>query len=428
MNLIIPIIVLVIMLFLKPQSNFNKIGGFGHVEFMKMLYLVISVSSLINFFLYRRINAFDIALFPMLFFSIALIIVFFGFNKMNYVIINNIYIDNIFMYKRVKMFIIFGNIFAILFFIPFAIIALQGDIRFNRDDMIATGETAFGVFGLINTIATVFPNLLFLVLLMLFIENTSSENKKRLQVFSRFDSTLLLISSTSFVIYIFAYVGRDGFVYWMLTYGFMFFLFRRNITSVFKAKFIKSFIIISILFFIPFIWISLSRFGNTGVNIVYELFNYIGQQLINFNDIYFVDFPYQYGNKNFPVIVNFFRNLGLEIPQKLTSYEFNSYFMGYGIESWTFSTYIGSFYQDFGPIFTLVILFFIALITRRLTKRTKITSTISFSNLVLYLLLCQATLWGVFYFRLSTLNNYILLVLIIYFLFRIPAKGVNLKI
>jgi len=63
---------------------------------------------------------------------------------------------------------------------------------------------------------------------------------------------LMLISSLSFVVYVLAYAGRDGVVFWLMSYVFCFLLFRKFLikSDLKKMKRVSAFVFAIIM--IPF--------------------------------------------------------------------------------------------------------------------------------------------------------------------------------
>src|SRR5208337_1059847 len=122
---------------------------------------------------------------------------------------------------------------------------------------------------------------------------------------------LMLISSLSYVVYIFAYVGRDGPVYWGMSFFFCFYLFKDFILSRDLKKIKQFFAICLPLLIVPFLLISESRFSHSSGGTVWSIVSYAGQEIMNFNAVYLVDAPLLYGANGFPELYKSFEAMGM---------------------------------------------------------------------------------------------------------------------
>jgi oligosaccharide repeat unit polymerase len=300
-----------------------------------------------------------------------------------------------------------GGFLSILFFLPFAVTALTGDISLNRSEMVEYGSM-LADFGIINSICSLMSNLFIIAQVCSFINLIPINGKRNV-----YKAYLMLLSSLSFVVYILAYAGRDGVVYWLMSYVFCFLLFR-NFLVMSDLKRLKRF---SVLLFaaimIPFLMITTSRFSEMTGSIAFWLINYAGMQLQNFNNHYQIEVPLLYGKFTFPIIYDFLYLVGFDISSKYDINIFNSYFLSEGVVPWVFATFIGQFIYDYGKIGTLLFLCIMSLATRKLLKKVMRTGTFEFSNLLIFILLYQTVYWGVFYFRLYVSNYYILFIILL---------------
>jgi hypothetical protein len=78
---------------------------------------------------------------------------------------------------------------------------------------------------------------------------------------------------------------------------------------------------------------------------------------------------------------------------------------------------------DFGKAGVLIALAILALSARSATKDLVLTGKIEFSNLLLFVLLYQMVHWGVFYFRQSSTNFYLIGMLLIIIVFKWFGKS-----
>jgi oligosaccharide repeat unit polymerase len=349
---------------------------------------------------------------PMAYLSISFFIVFRGFFAYKDNKFNSIKIENIQIYSIIEKTLIAGGLGAIIFFLPFAIKALSGDINMNR---LAVGEfqqTVLASYGLLNSFLSLFANCFILSIIFAFINIARGERYYR-------KAYLHLISSFSYVIYVLAYVGRDGVIFWAMSYIFCFLIFKQFISSAIQKK-IKQYAIISLsILIIPFMAITIARFAKSTGGISWQLISYAGQQIQNFNDAFNINAPLTYGRGAFKEFIAFFDFIGLDITKGPSKDVRWSYYLEKGVQPWVFRTFIGSLMSDFGKFGTIVFLMLFYSITLRSLKRLSKTGIFNLSNLVLFMFLYQVVLFGIFYFRLADSNFYIITIFLLYILLKL---------
>lgn len=318
--------------------------------------------------------------------------------------ISKIVLPNATLLYYFSIVIVILSIFSIFYFLPVVIRVFQmGDLNFARINMtegnIYVSETIF------NTIASVSASLYTIAMILFFIYRVLGTNKIL--------SNLLLISSTSYVLNVFAYVGRDGVVFWLFSFIGVYGLFKnflqKNDIKIIKKIFIY-FSVIAIPFFLA---ITFDRFAE---NPFAGMLSYIGQSFPNFCLFYNLDRPITNGS-SFPL----FRSmLGLDVVQ-------NERWMEGGTVSWVFGTFFKSFVSNFGRLGTLfigIILSSIFLLIFKLKSRT-----LYFHQLFVFYLYFMVFTQGVFYFRQYTRggNLFIILSFVFYFLFLFIRKNHNIN-
>ena len=380
---------------------------FGAVSMLILTYIIMCSASLVLEQFPILHDGTPILFEPMAYLSVCFIIIFWGFAGFRDQNLTSIKIERILLYRVLENFLLLGGFLAILFFLPFAATALKGDMALFRIDQVESGSR-LADFGIINSIFSLLSNLFIIAQVCSFINMIPINGKRNL-----YKAYLLLISSLSFVVYVLAYAGRDGVVYWVMSYVFCFLLFRNFLTMHDLKRIKRFFVLVFATLMIPFIMISVSRFSEMTGGTVLWIINYAGQQLRNFNNHYQIEAPLQYGKHSVPIIYDFLKVVGFDISTKVDTDIFFSYFLIEGVEPWVFTTFIGNFMYDFGKIWTLLFLCIMSLATRRLLKKVTRTGVLEFSNLLLFILLYQVVYWGVFYFRLYVANYYILFVIIL---------------
>ncbi len=408
--ILIPIITLLIIFFYYQKKNKNR---FGIISLLILTYLGMGAACIVIELSGLFPGVFPFALEPMAYLSVCFVIVFSGFAGYRDQKLSSIMIENAFLSRVFEYTLLVGGFLAIGFFLPHAARALSGSIDINRRDLYLQQEI-LGGFGIVNSIFSLISNMFIIAIVYSFM-NMMPRNGKRNVI----KAYLLLFSSFSYVIYIFAYVGRDGVVYWIMSFVFCFLLFKdflsKNDLRQLKRVFIYSLPVIAI----PFMMISISRFSESNEGVGYNVLYYAGQQIVTFNDHYSIDVPIQYGRGAFPVFIDVIEKVGFTVkatPEKLERFK---YYLDYDVAPWRFSTFIGSLKSNFGKIGTLIFLFAMSLLTRKIIKKTSKTRIFKFSNLLLFILLYQVVYWGVFYFRMYSTNYYILAVILLFIMFKV---------
>jgi oligosaccharide repeat unit polymerase len=216
--------------------------------------------------------------------------------------------------------------------------------------------------------------------------------------------SLLFASSFAVVIQNLTIVGRDGIVRWILFFLFVFFIFKKQISLKTKRKIIKFSAIAIIPMGLLFFQISAAKFQGVGKGIIYYFVDYLGQSFIYFSYNF-----HQFmngtagGRMNFPSL--------FPAGQQVSINNLNDiFFANYNLN--TFSTFVGSFYFDMGLLrtFDAALLFFLIFL---FYFRKNISN--SFSTLIVYLILYEIVLLGVFYYMFSStevVNTFIFIILL----------------
>lgn len=195
---------------------------------------------------------------------------------------------------------------------------------------------------------------------------------------------LLFISSFAIVLSNMSMMGRDGIVRWIFFFLFSYFCFKKPLGSKFSKKMIRYSVGPGLLLLYVFYLISDSRFGEKGLGVEYSLIDYLGQSNIYFSYAFnqFID-GVAGGSINFSFITG--NRVSLN---NLNNLVYANYHLN------TFSSFIGSFYFDMGLISTFLLAFctFIFFSIYRLLKRN------DFTKLVVYLVLFEIYILGVFYY------------------------------
>lgn len=157
--------------------------------------------------------------------------------------------------------------------------------------------------------------------------------------------------------------------------------------------------IVLIIVTIPFMALTISRFGESSAGTSGGMLSYAGQAPLNFN-INALDAG---GTRNGDRTINFFKQFVFDdIPEDVG--EVRTKYKHLKMDDSIFSTYVGDFVIDFGPIGAFLI--FVCLSSFFSSKVKVRNNTISFKSLLLiYFILCIAMHGGMYLFYYSFLKN-----------------------
>jgi hypothetical protein len=307
--------------------------------------------------------------------------------------------------RLIENVLVMSQFAAIMFFTPFAASSLAGDANENRLELASKMEL-LGSYGLLNTAAGAASQLFVFSLVMAFIR--LSEPALTKQALSR--AALLLGASLSYVVYILAYVGRDGVVYWLMTVVMMNFIFRPQLGMRARKYIFFVGLVLSAILLIPFTVITLARFIDSEYGSAWSILDYFGSQINNFSDYSSIDRPLTLGAANFPMFISAAcSSIGLDCPVwgDVRDIIFEQY-LSQNKAPWLFGTFISDFVGDFGYWGTLALLIPFALLCNRLCSTNTPDYTFTLARLLLIVFLFLVPYWGVFYFRFSIINGFII--------------------
>lgn len=345
--------------------------------------------------------------FPLLLFLFTLILFLLPFSAFNENRIRQIVLPSKKLLNLFSSIVIILSFYAITYYSSTVImIFTSGDLSALRNMRYSTGEE-FVEGGVLNTIASVSASLYVIALLLFFVYVCMGNSKTR--------CILLLVSSLSEAIHILTFVGRDGIVFWIFSFIFLFLLFKPFLPIRRVKKLMRYFVIGAIAMMIPFVAITSSRFDGSDTGVGGSIVSYLGQQFVN-GPIYFgLENPPVKRWASFPLVREVFH---IPDPREAGIFEIGEW------KSNGFSTFLSSFHSNFGylgmyVVAILSLLFFHAAVghCKRIMKM---------ENIIIYLLYFQVFGQGVFYFRQYTRggNLFIVLCILLYFFFRLlPTRN-----
>jgi oligosaccharide repeat unit polymerase len=209
---------------------------------------------------------------------------------------------------------------------------------------------------------------------------------------------LLLISSMSTIVNGLMSGGRTQTIYWVLVFISCFIYFKKDMPQKVRKTMVRvSFVLLSVLS-IYLISVTVFRFSNvfsgaTEYDEAFSLLDYSGQIFLNFNN-FIANFQHKHYTlaRIFPIIYDWFNDPNFD----LVVYK-RSIPMDIGV----FSTFLGDFYIDMGIAGIIAYtLFFTA--AAFFVRRNYIQGARKFQQILLYFLLFQIPLNGLFYYSLYT--------------------------
>ncbi|PML20707.1 hypothetical protein BCT82_03640 [Vibrio breoganii] len=299
-----------------------------------------------------------------------------------------------------SLIIVLLSLVSYTYFIPIVYKVLSVDDLNNFRHVMYLDGHPYIQEGLINTISGVTATFFILPLTLFFVYISADFSAKM--------AKLLLISSFTYPIFVLAYFGRDGFVFWLFAFFFNFIFFRRFLTDRFKSRAKILLLGLTPILIFGFMFISFIRFGSLN-NVILSILNYIGQQFINFSTSIDIDTQHRFGSRSFPLLFNIFSD---NLTAKELKYQYDSALYSQGLEyiSWSWGTLLLDFYQDFAlpGVFLLVSVF---TITTCFYIRNGFYG-INLFSLVFYIGYSQVLLQGFFYFRqFNNVGNLYLIIL-----------------
>lgn len=211
--------------------------------------------------------------------------------------------------------------------------------------------------GVISSLSTVIVNATSEILIFIFFINLIYRRKK-------------ILNSLLFLVLLFVPISgiangqRTAFVLFFLALISTYFLCKSFLKSKLNKRIKNCLIIIVVLCSIPFIALTVSRFGESENGTLMSVFNYGGQSNLNFDAYAFDNNGIRYGDRIFPL---FKKIVGINgVPSDF--WERRMKYSHLKINDEVYVGYIGDVVLDFGPIVTFIIFLIITIITLGLTQ------------------------------------------------------------
>ena len=279
------------------------------------------------------------------------------------------------------------SIYSIVFYLPVAYKMIAVDIAdiANVRSMVTTGNHPFIEPSIKNGLAKLFAFLYNLQLTLFFI-NLIIDRK------IRFFSWVILFSSLSYPVFVLAFMGRDGIVFWIFSFIFSFLLFRKYLHGGILKTLKKITVVIFSFFLFFFLIISVGRFlvaNEDAMQLFESLLSYIGQGPINFAEYYYI--PNMISDGGQSLFLPLVKDVDLNYKNQIDSLLYN-----YDIVPWIFKTFISSINTSIGSLF-LLIFGLIVLFVYKYSFKEKKKGVLSFPFVLVYTVFFTVYSQGVFY-------------------------------
>lgn len=301
----------------------------------------------------------------------------------------------------IESFLIVTQLGATAFFLPVAIQNLSGDVALNRMDATLVADQ-LADSGVLNTLASAACPLFVASLLLAFIRLSQPATRD-----TWWRVGLLVAASLSYIVYILAYVGRDGIIYWSMTALAIFLMFRSHLNARARFYIVGAISGVGIILVVPFLIITLARFGQGSSA---SLLDYFGGEIQNFGDYSTIFRPRTNGMQNFPLFYQWYCDLA---SIRCDSWEVVrpnvfSIYLAQGKEPWLFATFISDWVADFGYLGVLVVVLVLFALCAVMCRAGHGKTAMTLPRLLLIMFLFLVPYWGVFYFRFGISNLYII--------------------
>lgn len=278
--------------------------------------------------------------------------------------------------------------------------------RLAKENATARESGVAGFYGLFSIVHNIFNDI---AIFMAFYYLTFKKKKKFLLL-------LLAIVFIADFLYPLSKGARTDVVMKFFTLIVSVFIFYPFYSEKLKNSVRKIFVIITLIVSLPFMALTISRFGEREEGTGGAMLRYLAQAPLNFNN-YALD---NGGIRNGDRTINLFKQLAGMTPPKDIG-EVRSKYSHHKMNDGIFSTYVGDFVLDYGSVGAFIIF---VIVTSIFYSKVKISNkTISFhSLLVVFFIACIAMHGGMYLFFYSFMHNLqIMAFLFMYFLLYVDS-------
>lgn len=229
---------------------------------------------------------------------------------------------------------------------------------------------------------------------------------------------LLLLSTTSQLLYAIRIAGRSDFLFYMLMFAFCFLLFKPFVRGKVKRRFLFYVLPVLCLAFVYVGMVTISRFGDRESNAMGGLIQYAGQGYLNFCTLFDAyEFQGLYMARLFPMFHHFVLDEAWGADRQALLER------AMGMPFYVFFTFIGTFLVDTGKMGMFLIVLLYTLFAHKFFGVKK-ADYMDFSQLIVIFLMASIPIFGIFFYRYCYYPGgfFLLVSMLLYFCFKYSIK------
>ncbi len=370
--------------------NCYRTKTFNLGSFLLFLY---AFSALLSVFLYNveflQYKNTEIKLSSCIFYCVTLTIFFLPFLSRSQASEHRILLPDSKLFMLVSIFFIIINCLAILLLVKAILFVVAQDPKDLREGGLAhlygiSMPESLGMWLLGH-----FSDFYVLLLVFFFYSRTYLKNKAIFDI-------LLLVSSMSTIVNGLMSGGRTQAIYWILVFISCFLYFKKDMSKKIRRRVLVFSVLLFSLLLTYLVSVTILRFsgsfsGATDYDEAFSLLDYSGQIFLNFNN-FFVNFEHKGYTiaRIFPFMYDWLHAVNFDLAVYKRSIP-----MDIGV----FSTFLGDWYIDIGITGIVIYTLFYSMVAF-LVKRYYTPGALKFQQVLLYFLIFQLPLNGLFYYSL----------------------------
>ena len=373
--------------------------GWGIYSFSLLFYSIISIGSIYLFTLDSIWNFREITPFPLLYLFVSLMLFMRPLSKFQPNEIVNIIMPNR-QFMRILSWVIFF-VYLGLFLQFIATSSFSGIL--NADVLASNYEDKVSKVGMDDNSVNIFgvlKNMFSSIVWLIFIYNWIKGEKKL--------TAALLFALMSSLLFSLTQGSRGGIMRLFVDIPFIYFVFSDFLPKRKKKIFLMSIIVFVLFALIGFWSLTIGRFGDkTSYSLLDIIVYYSSSNFLMFDNYALDANGIRYGDRVFPLIRLL---LGLDITGNYVNRRMA--FSNMLLDDSQFSTFVGEFTLDFGPIWGFVILL---LFSALLYQGVKHKYRFGFSNILILLLVFKIVIGGYSLFPYSEVGGNLELIYVLFF-------------
>ena len=279
--------------------------------------------------------------------------------------------------KKISYATLFLSLYSIIFFTPVLLDVYRHEDKANFRYLLSDGHHPYINPSLLNSMAGIIATF-YIIPICLGLYNLASKNVKL--------GILLILSSLSYPVFLLSYLGRDGVLFWLISFTIALIGIKKSFGDEAQKKLRFSIGSVVLVFTIAFLYITIHRFGSAAAAM--SIADYFGQPIINLSKVYGETLPPANGAiSNAPIYDMILGNFTEERLIYLKLDRLDS-------PIWVFGTYLKQMYLDYGTLGTICIISAFSFISIFYTRKSKDLGTYIF-----YVFYTTFVVQSIFYFR-----------------------------